>query len=174
MAPFRTLGTIDSRIWSNTLLNCGVSGIAVYKSPMGTRQAGMARRINDAYSLSKDELPSPKFEIVLKDAFTKEEAYATLIHEIGHILSGHLGPHAEMKIPDNSKIERRQAEMEAESISYLVCKRRGIETTSAQYLSGYAEQNVELPGFSLDMVLKVAGKIEEWGKKKPRKKAKPN
>jgi len=170
LRPFRTLGSIDQRIWENTLLNCGANRIAVYKSPMGTRQAGSAKRINDSYSLSKEELPAPKFEIILKDSFTKEEAYATLVHEIGHILAGHLGPLKERKVPDRSKLGRSKEEMEAESISYIVCQRRNIVTTSAQYLSGYADQNVNLPEFSLDVVLRVAGTIEEWGKKKPKKK----
>jgi hypothetical protein len=51
-------------------------------------------------------------------------------------------------------------EFEAESISHLVCNRKGIEQTSDAYLSGYLETDKEVPKISFDRVMKVAKLIE--------------
>ena len=57
-------------------------------------------------------------------------------------------------------------EFEAESISYLVCQRLGIETRAAQYLETFIGQNADVPDISLDLVMKVAGLIEQMGRER--------
>jgi len=65
----------------------------------------------------------------------------------------------------------KSREFEAESVAYLVCRRAGIEPPSDEYLSGYLEQDGEVPMISLDRVLTAAGLIEQMGHEsmKPRK-----
>jgi len=55
-------------------------------------------------------------------------------------------------------------EFEAESVSYLVCKRFGLETASEEYLAGYVRSEMEVPSISLECVMKAAGLIEKMGK----------
>jgi hypothetical protein len=57
-------------------------------------------------------------------------------------------------------------ECEAESISYLVCARQGIETPSAEYLAGYLSDKGKMPVISVDTVVKFAGLIQQMGKSK--------
>jgi hypothetical protein len=58
----------------------------------------------------------------------------------------------------------RELECEAESISYLVCTRLGIETPSAEYLAGYLGEGGKMPPISLETVIKMAGLIQRMGK----------
>jgi hypothetical protein len=41
-----------------------------------------------------------------------------------------------------------------------VCERAGIKNPSAEYLSGYLNENAQIPKVSLENVLKAAGMIE--------------
>jgi hypothetical protein len=66
---------------------------------------------------------------------------------LGHIHCGHLGSGEDHWWPDRRGLNRTGVEFEAESVSYIVCRRLGLETTSAQYLAGYVKENVELPLF---------------------------
>ena len=54
-------------------------------------------------------------------------------------------------------------ECEAESISYLVCTRLGIETPSAEYLAGYLGEGGRMPPISLETVIKMTGLIQRMG-----------
>ena len=62
-------------------------------------------------------------------------------------------------------------EFEAESVAYLVCLRCGIDISSEQYLSGFLEENEQVPPISLERVMKAAGLIESMSQRrmKPRK-----
>ena len=157
-------GQLKKNVVSNTLTHCKANGIRVGRIPLKHTNAGYCRPLIEGKDTVKGEIPPAKYVIALKLGSPEATEYATLVHEIGHILAGHLGSDKELKIPKRKSLGRRQEEMEAESISYLVCTRAGIETTSAKYLAGWATQNVELPEFSLDVVLRSAGKIEDWGK----------
>jgi hypothetical protein len=61
-------------------------------------------------------------------------------------------------------------EFEAESVSYLLCGRLGINSPSAEYLSGYVKNHNETLAISLDCIIKSAGLIEQMGRErlKPR------
>ena len=62
-------------------------------------------------------------------------------------------------------------EFEAESVSYIVCARLGIDNPSEEYLSGYVKNYDEIPNISLYCILKAGFLIEKMGKRpmKPRK-----
>jgi len=97
--------------------------------------------------------------------------YATLVHELGHLYCGHLGTPNDRWWPNRRGLSLKSREFEAESVAYLVCRRAGIEPPSDEYLSGYLEQDGEVPMISLDRVLTAAGLIEQMGREsmKPRK-----
>lgn len=169
LRPFRTTGRLDGRIRFHTMENCAAKGIRLGVKQFGHTQAGYCRRLLKGREVRLGEDPPARFEVVSKAGSSPENEYATVVHELGHILLGHLGPDTELKVPERNRLTTQMKEIEAESVSYLVCSRKGIETTSAQYLAWWSRRNTELPEFSLDMVLHVAGKIETWGTSKPRK-----
>lgn len=104
-----------------------------------------------------------KMRIVLHDKLTKVESYAVLCHEIGHILLGHLGTDEDHWWPCRIGLTHDAIEVEAESISYMVAARLGLETSSDAYLAGYTKDSKIPEGVSLDLIAKVAGRITEMG-----------
>jgi hypothetical protein len=101
--------------------------------------------------------------IVLHDKLTNAQSYAVLCHEIGHILLGHLGTDADHWWPCRIGLTRDAIEVEAESVSYMVATRLGLETSSDAYLAGYTKDGKIPEGVSLDLIAKVAGRITEMG-----------
>lgn len=106
------------------------------------------------------------YDVVLHSGAKSEAKYATLVHELAHLYCGHLGTPDDSWWPDRRGLGKEAREFEAESVSYLVCRRLGIETPSEGYLSGYMDKNNEVPSISLDAVLRVAGLIESMGKRR--------
>jgi hypothetical protein len=98
--------------------------------------------------------------LVANKNHTKEEKFATIAHELGHLYYGHLGTPNENWWPDRGKEHIDVREFEAESVSWLVGERAGIKNPSAEYLSGYLIDNARIPQVSLENVLKAAGLIE--------------
>jgi len=91
----------------------------------------------------------------------REEKFATIAHELGHLFCGHLGKPLMDLWPDRSSCDLQVREFEAESVSWLVCARAGIYTPSEKYLSGYLYKHDEIPRISLESVLRAAGWIEK-------------
>lgn len=123
---------------------------------------------------------SNKLEISLKEEHTKEQNFATLIHELAHLFLGHTGHELLKKKTENGKekeirIQNRvfsisAQELEAESVSYIVCTRFGLETESEKYLAGYITNKRDFEEFSFENVIKTADKIENLFLKNRRKK----
>lgn len=105
-----------------------------------------------------------KFEsytIQLNQNHTNQVKFATFVHEIAHLLCGHLGKHKEEeKWHSRTGLSIQQQEFEAESISYIVCKRFGVRSNSEEYLSGYTQSTDEIPPISIDTVLHVSAMLE--------------
>ncbi|OQB20415.1 MAG: hypothetical protein BWY11_02434 [Firmicutes bacterium ADurb.Bin182] len=100
------------------------------------------------------------FEIVLNKNQTQETNYATILHELGHMYCGHC-PHPKAKwLPKREFLTRNIIEFEAESVSWLVCERLGIDNPSEKYLNGYLDNNASIPDISVDSIMKAAGKVE--------------
>ncbi|WP_459937461.1 hypothetical protein [Desulfonatronum parangueonense] len=95
--------------------------------------------------------------------------YVTLVHELAHLYCGHLGSPNEKWWPSRRGLNQNIREFEAETVAHLVCIRKGIDSKSDAYLSGYLEKNDEIPDISLDLVLKTAGLIERMGRERLKK-----
>lgn len=100
------------------------------------------------------------YHLVVNQNHSKEEKFATIAHELGHLYCGHLGTPNENWWPDRRKEHINIREFEAESVAWLVCERAGLKNPSAEYLSGYMNENAQIPQVSLENVLKAAGMIE--------------
>lgn len=177
--PFKVNGELGDQL-ELTWENAKRDGVAVFEQETGSQAAGSIRAVESERRLAVLARTRPRqeykyvpmrYEILLNSKLTREEKYATLVHELAHLYCGHLGTPELLWWPDRQDLGQSAKEFEAESVSYLVCKRLGIKTTSEQYLSGYFDRNEQIPLISLDRVMAAAGLIEDMGRRrlKPRK-----
>ena len=129
-------------------------------------QAGIDKNRNPVFM----DIPV-KYDLVINAGLSREARYATIVHELAHLYCGHLGTPKVQWWPDRRELSPEIEEFEAESVAYLVCLRCGIDISSEQYLSGFLEENEQVPPISLERVMKAAGLIESMSQRrmKPRK-----
>jgi antirestriction protein ArdC len=82
------------------------------------------------------------------------------VHELGHLFLGHLGPDKHLSIDQRPTPGHAQVELEAESLAYLVCKRRGVTSKSESYLADYTQANNTVEGLDFYRLIKAAGQVE--------------
>src|ERR1700730_4319320 len=104
------------------------------------------------------------FELLLNSILSAEARYGTLVHELAHLYCGHLGTPNPRWWPDRQNLSLAVREFEAESVSYLVCTRLGIDTASDEYLAGYVRRCPATPPISLDRVMKAVWLLEQMGR----------
>ena len=170
--PFATKGILAQGVWEKTVANLPRDRILLIEDDMRRDQAGWASALTSGDVMKIDgKKVKAYFKIQVNNTLDIGGRYATLTHELAHIYAGHCGTPNQEWWADRHEVGKEQCEFEAESISYLVCGRAGVETPSDAYLSEYLEKGREIPNISLDCVLKVAGQIEAMGKRmlKPRK-----
>ena len=149
--PFSTngkppFGTLDKMIG-----RCLKMAVEVSVRDFGTSMAG---------EVSRNLKRIPPYSILLNSKHTESQQLGTLAHELAHVLCGHLGEDKENKINDRTNLTYEIEEFEAEAVAYLVTDRMNLDIGSVSYLSNYLDSKQEIPGYSLEMVLKVAGRIE--------------
>lgn len=178
--PFEVRGGRVRGELQQTIANSIRDGVLVTRSKAGSQAAG---RISAAASKGKLQFHRKsrtkpeytavphRYDVVLSDGHSTEAQYATLVHELAHLYCGHLGTPDPKLWPDRRFLSREAQEFESESVSYLVCRRLGIDTPAEAYLSGFINRFTELPAISLECVTKVAGLIERMGRERmqPRK-----
>lgn len=177
--PFEVLrGQIGKELeW--TIENAKRDGVTVAGRRAGPESAGEIRPATrrDSLTVLVKERPERvyrlvplRYEILLNSALSREARYATLVHELAHLYCGHLGTPDPKWWPDRSRLPLEMREFEAESVSYLICSRLGIDNPSDTYLSHYLKDHEETPPISLERVMAAAGLIEEMGRRrlKPR------
>jgi len=164
--PFRTQGELRPSVWENAVSNCKRDHISIVERGLSFLHAGSAIRLRPETMIQVDEEVFPaKCEIEINKDLPVTSKYATLVHELAHIHCGHLGNDKDEWWPQRLSLTKQQIELEAESVSYLVCQRQGLQTRSAEYLAGYAKEKNTLPLISLYLALKVATYIESMGKR---------
>jgi len=148
--------------------NAKRDGIRIVKAGLGSQAGGSIRKVfADVVASQKFQTASKTHEIpvfydlAISSKFSEESSYATIAHELGHLYCGHLGSLNIKWWPDRQGLSLSQREFEAESVSFLVCARAGIETSAAEYLSGYAKNNETIPAISFESVIKSATLIEK-------------
>lgn len=149
--PFYTYGKFDEDIFHNTVKHCKKENIFYIENDMQRSSAGYASFKNG------------NFSVTINSSYSVNEKYSTLIHELAHIFCGHLGINQTSWWKSRTGLKNDSVEIEAESVSFLVCKRNGLKTTSEAYLSNYIKKYKEIPPISFDTILTVAGYIEKMG-----------
>jgi hypothetical protein len=178
--PFQPEGRIKDSEFQLTIGNAGRDGVHVQLKPLRSTLGGYVPNASDPlHSISigihstshrtiaiEGQERRLNAEITLNANLSRETNYATLTHELGHLYCGHVGTPERKWWPDRQHLGRNVEEFEAESVSYLVCQRAGIDTPAAAYLHGYLESNEEVPGISLEVVFKAAQRIESMRMRK--------
>lgn len=179
-SPFQVLGTIDPRCVQMTIANARRDGVIVETRPLGSTLGGYVRNATDPrhvigvgpvlerdHSLEHDGVEVPAFaRITLNSNVDDSTNYGTLTHELGHLYCGHVGTPNKKWWPERRNLSKQAREFEAESVSFLACRRAGLETPAAEYLNGYLQGNNEVPDISLERVMQSAMLVERMGKER--------
>jgi hypothetical protein len=104
-----------------------------------------------------------KMRIAIHDKLDEPSRYGVLLHELAHIYLGHLRSDTDGWWPSRGDLDRRAMEVEAEAVAYIVSQRAGLQGSSSQYVSQYIKNDFALRAISLDMIAKVAGRLDEMG-----------
>lgn len=156
-----------------TIENAKRDGVLVSERAHGSQRAGSiqwaAAGQHLEFTLAKTQMPQSTripvwFELLLNSRLSVESRYGTLVHELAHLYCGHLGTPNGRWWPDRQNLPEAVREFEAESVSYLVCIRLGIETASDEYLAGYVRSYPVTPAISLDRVMKSVWLLERMGR----------
>ena len=107
-----------------------------------------------------------KMRIAVHGALDVASKVGVLCHELAHIYLGHLGPDADRWWPARSNLDHHSVEIEAEATAYLVTSRLGLTGTSHAYVSQHLSEGDVPAGVSLDLIAKVAGRIEQMSRRK--------
>lgn len=174
--PFKVEGKISQSFFDQFTANLISDGILYTEADHGTSSAGFIQTGNSnremkIYTSTKELWVSILYDLVVNRNHPTETKFATVLHELGHMYCGHLGSPNLKWWDDRRNLDIFQREFEAESVCWLVCERMGINNPSAEYLSGYLNNNIEIPNISIDAVLKSVAIVESMmnGIKYPRK-----
>ncbi|MDW3114544.1 ImmA/IrrE family metallo-endopeptidase [Vibrio sp. 1727] len=152
--PFWAKGELPIRALNMLAKLCDRLRVKVVEKPQINSSAGSIRT---DYGYNKFR----SYILEINSNHTPQVKFATLVHEIAHLLCGHLGVHRETESwRERQHLTLTEQEFEAESISYIICKRFGVRSNSEEYLSGYTKDNGVIPKISIDTVLNVTGIIE--------------
>lgn len=163
-----------------TIENAKRDGVKITEQQTGSQRAGSIQCAKPGRSLQVlfKKLPTPeyvtvplRYEMLINASLSAEARYATLVHELAHLYCGHQGTPNDKWWPDRRGLDHEIREFEAESITYLICMRLGIDNPSEKYLASFVERDGQVPSISLECVMKAAGLIEQMGRErlKPRK-----
>lgn len=107
-----------------------------------------------------------KMRIAIHEELDSPSRYGVLCHELAHIYLGHLGSDADYWWPSRINLDRHAVEIEAEAVAYLVTSRLGLQGASASYVSRHLPSGDIPVSTSLDLIAKVASRIEDMARHK--------
>ncbi len=107
-----------------------------------------------------------KMRIAVHEALDTPSRIGVLCHELAHVFLGHLGPDADRWWPARANLDHHSVEIEAEATAYLVTSRLGLTGSSHTYVSQHLRDGDVPAGVSLDLIAKVAGRIEQMTQRK--------
>ena len=162
--PFSAAGRMPRDAWEKAVsggAKCSVT-IELIEN-YGSGLAGTAAVLhNTADSFLTKGTDAVRFRIRINQRLERPGRFATLAHELGHVYCGHLGGDERDRWADRSgALTLGQRELEAEAVSWLVCRRLGLETRSAEYLAGYVDDD-DLGRISTFAITAAAHRIEAW------------
>jgi hypothetical protein len=173
--PFKTEGEISKHTFDTLLNNLPCDGVRYVEADLGTNAAGSIQYIPGGAGSQpcRNKTVKVLFVMQVNRNHSREEKFATIVHELAHLYCGHVGSMYPGWWPDRryKRALLNEIEFEAESVVWLVCERLYLKNPSAKYLSVYLNKYDEIPPISMECVLKAAGRIESMTAKNlsPRK-----
>ncbi len=164
--PFKVEGEVSLYKYHKLINNLLSYGILYREEAYGASRAGSIQIGNfesekRIEKVKKEVWIKTIYDLVVNNSHSRESKFATIVHELGHLFSGHLGTPYPNWWENRSHLSENEIEFEAESICWLVCERLGVKNPSAAYLNGYLDENKLIPRISIDTVLKSIGIIEK-------------
>lgn len=98
---------------------------------------------------------SSNFVISVNKKQSNAVKFHTLCHELGHLFCNHQCYDKRKK----RKLTLKEEEFEAETVSWLMCKRHSISNPSEEYLASYAPKG-EIPICSTELIMRAVTEIE--------------
>jgi hypothetical protein len=169
---------LQTGVYENTLHNCALQGIVVREVVSDDLRSDTALRMTPSNRKKYRNLNPAKdasYLVMLDPAHRPEAKYANLALELGHIFCGHLGIDKSAWWPERHHLNSTQEEIEAESVAFLICKRKDLASSSGKYLQRYQATDQQIPVFSLNAILQALNYIEAMGRsrwRKPQKRGK--
>ena len=130
--------------------------IEVFEYDAGDQNAGYIRVVSRAST----EKEYSAFKMGINKNSDSPAQFATIAHELGHLFLGHLGREWKHGISARPKLSHAMQELEAESVAYIVCMRRGVEPESKQYLTEFVEEQTTVEHLGVDRIFRAAGHVE--------------
>jgi hypothetical protein len=122
----------------------------------GDGSAGYIR----VWSATTDDPPKIAYRMAVNQNHEPPVQFATAVHELGHLFLGHLGPDKRLSIPRRRRLSPAQMELEAESVSYIVCLRHEVTTSAESYLADFVKSEQVVWDLDVYQVLRAAGQVE--------------
>jgi hypothetical protein len=162
--PFGAVGHVPQDAWGMAVSGGAKCGVAIELiDNYGAGLAGTAavlHRTDGSFLITDGD--AARYRVKINRQLDRLGRYTTLAHELGHIYCGHLGGDARDRWADRSgELTLGQRELEAEAVSWLVSRRLGLETRSAEYLAGYVGEN-DLSRISTFAITAAAHRVEAW------------
>lgn len=165
--PFASTGPVTDEGFASLTRAVARTGIAYGEGDHGPGSAGSLAQLRSPRRLTlNNEVVEQHYELVINRNLDVNARFATLMHELGHLFCGHLGPAADpgsalgKGIADRGDRTESVKEFEAESVSWLMCGRFGVDSPSGRYLSLYLDGDGALPPVSTEMIFKAVKRIE--------------
>lgn len=162
----------QTRIIENTVQNCALHGIVAREVVLNDRRSDTVVRVTPSIRKRYRHLNLVKdagYLVMLDPAGRPEAKYARLALELGHIFCGHLGIDKNAWWSERHHLSATQGEIEAESVAFLICQRKGLTSSAGKYLARYQLTEQQIPVFSLNAILQAVNYIEAMGRSRWRK-----
>ncbi|MFZ5572865.1 MAG: ImmA/IrrE family metallo-endopeptidase [Thermodesulfobacteriota bacterium] len=156
VAAFPARGDIDEDRIASFRVRIAKKNIGWCYVDEGDNNAGTIRVVRCA----KNQKEATQYQINMNHNHSPAIQFATLAHELGHLFLGHLGLDMKLKITDRRHQDKQQKEIEAESVSYIVCTRNGVISKSQSYLANYVNENATVDNIDVYQVMRAAGQVE--------------
>lgn len=154
---FTAQGVVPNELLPHCCRRLQRLGITVEQHNWGDGQAGYIRITGRSVDEKKRE--RMEYLISLNKNHPAPVQIGTLLHEVAHLYLGHHGNNKRLVITGREGLSHEEQEIEAESVSWLLCQRLGLETSSVRYLSAFTDGKA-MPPINAYTIIKAAGRIE--------------
>lgn len=169
--PFASAGPVTDEGYARLVRHLELAGIHYAEADHGPGSAGSMSLLPQPRTAMLGNQPVAQwYGLIVNGNLEVNAKLATVMHELGHLFCGHLGTPApgndDQKsaitgLADRTDTGIEAREFEAESVSWLVCGRLGVDTPAGRYLSGHLSANGAVPPVSLEVIFKAVRRIED-------------